>query len=121
MVFAITLFSACGNKEKSNLPTEKEIIIKENIAKKVIFVLTSHEDLGDTGKKTGFWLEEFSDPYYLLTDNGIEVTLASPKGGRPPMDPSSASENYQTESTKRFENDTKLQELSLPAIVFAES
>jgi putative intracellular protease/amidase len=84
---------------------------KTTTVKKVLFVLTSHEDLGNTGKKTGFWLEEFSDPYYLLTDNGIEVTLASPKGGRPPMDPSSASENYQTEGTKRFGTDNKIQEL----------
>jgi len=111
MVLAITLFSACENKTKSNTPTKKEAILKENTVKKVVFVLTSHEDLGNTGNKTGFWLEEFSDPYYLLTDNGIEVTLASPKGGKPPMDPSSASENYQTEGTKRFESDTKLQEL----------
>jgi len=111
MVLAITLFSACGNKTKSTTQPEKETIVKETTVKKVVFVLTSHEDLGNTGKKTGFWLEEFSDPYYLLTDSGIEVTLASPKGGRPPMDPSSASENYQTEGTKRFEKDTKLQEL----------
>ncbi|MFT5185846.1 MAG: putative intracellular protease/amidase, partial [Flavobacteriales bacterium] len=65
----------------------------------------------DTGSKTGFWLEEFSDPYYLLTDNGVEVIIASPKGGRPPMDPNSASENYQTEGTKRFERDSTVQEL----------
>jgi putative intracellular protease/amidase len=77
--------------------------------KKVLFVLTSHEDLGNTGKKTGFWLEEFANPYYLLTDNDISVVLASPKGGKPPMDPSSASENFQTEGTKRFGNDAKLQ------------
>ena len=111
MILAITVFSACGNKTKSNPQAESEVIVKKTTAKKVLFVLTSHEDLGNTGKKTGFWLEEFSDPYYLLTDSGIEVTLASPKGGRPPMDPSSASENYQTEGTKRFESDTDLQKL----------
>lgn len=111
MVVAITLFSACGNKTKSNIPAEKEAVVKENTIKKVVFVLTSHEDLGNTGKKTGFWLEEFSDPYYFLTDNGIEVTLVSPKGGRPPMDPTSASKNHQTEGTKRFETDAKLQKL----------
>jgi putative intracellular protease/amidase len=104
MVLAITLFSSC-----TNMASKK--IVKTDTTKKVLFVLTSHEDLGNTGKKTGFWLEEFSDPYYLLTDNSIAVTLASPKGGTPPMDPSSASENYQTEGTKRFETDTKLKEL----------
>jgi len=97
MVLAIVLFSTLGNTTKLSAQT----------VKKVLIVLTSHEDLGNTGKKTGFWLEEFAAPYYLLTDNGIVVTLASPKGGRPPMDPSSAAEHYQTESTKRFENDTK--------------
>ena len=106
MVIAIALFSALGFTSTLSAQTEKNTSVK-----KVLVVLTSHEDLGNTGKKTGFWLEEFSDPYYLFTDNGIEVTLASPKGGNPPMDPSSASENYQTEGTKRFENDIKLQEL----------
>lgn len=106
MALAIALFSTLGITSKLSAQTENKSTVK-----KVLIVLTSHEDLGDTGKKTGFWLEEFSDPYYLLTDNGIVVTLASPKGGKPPMDPSSASENYQTEGTKRFENDTKLQKL----------
>lgn len=104
VILAIALFSSCAN-----MPSNK--LGKTTTMKKVLFVLTSHEDLGNTGKKTGFWLEEFSDPYYLLTDNGIAVTLASPKGGKPPMDPSSASENYQTEGTKRFESDDKLQKL----------
>ena len=106
MVLAIALFSALGNTSKLSAQTEKNKTVK-----KVLFVLTSHEDLGNTGRKTVFRLEEFADPYYLLTDNGIAVTLASPKGGRPPMDPRSASENFQTESTKRFESDTKVQEL----------
>ena len=105
VVFAIALIAAVGNTTKLSAQTEK------NTIKKVLFVLTSHEDLGNTGRKTGFWLEEFSDPYYLLTDNGIEVTLTSPKGGRPPMDPSSASENYKTEGTVRFKSDSALQEL----------
>jgi len=103
---AIIFTSAMGNTSKLNAQTKNN-----NGVKKVLFVLTSHEDLGNTGIKTGFWLEEFSDPYYLCTDNGISVTLASPMGGRPPMDPSSAAENYQTEGTKRFENDTEVQEL----------
>lgn len=112
MAGAIALFSACGNSSKPSTASSAEVAEEETAAaKKVLFVLTSHEDLGNTGNKTGFWLEEFSDPYYLLTDNGIAVTLASPKGGRPPMDPSSAAENYQTEGTKRFETDSLLQDL----------
>lgn len=72
-------------------------------------VLTSHDKMGETGKKTGFWVEEFAAPYYVLTDAGAEVTLASPKGGKPPIDPMSAKEDAQTEATKRFDNDKELQ------------
>lgn len=74
---------------------------------KVLMVLTSHDQLGNTGEKTGFWLEEFATPYYYLVDNGVEVTLASPKGGQPPIDPKSSSPDGQTENTKRFNNDAK--------------
>ncbi|AXT53078.1 type 1 glutamine amidotransferase domain-containing protein [Aquimarina sp. BL5] len=77
---------------------------------KFLFVLTSHDKLGDTGEKTGFWIEEFAAPYYYLTGKGAEVTLASPKGGQPPIDPSSDKPENQTEATKRFHNDKKLQE-----------
>lgn len=77
--------------------------------KKVLMVLTSHDKLGDTGKKTGFWVEEFAAPYYVLVDAGIDVTLASPKGGQPPIDPSSTGEDAQTEATKRFDRDEELQ------------
>ena len=76
---------------------------------KVLMVLTSHDKLGDTGKDTGFWVEEFAAPYYILADAGIEVTLASPKGGQPPIDPSSRHEEAQTEYTKRFDSDEELQ------------
>lgn len=72
---------------------------------KVLFVLTSHDQLGNTGKKTGFWVEEFAAPYYVLTDAGVDVTLASPKGGQPPIDPKSAEPDAQTEATKRFDQD----------------
>jgi len=75
----------------------------------VLFVLTSHDQLSDTGKKTGFWLEEFAAPYYLLKDAGVEVTLASPKGGEPPLDPKSALPENVTESTKRFRTDPLVQ------------
>lgn len=73
--------------------------------KNILFVLTSNDSLGSTGHKTGFWIEEFASPYYLLTDKGYNVTLASPKGGQPPIDPTSAAENAATASTKRFDKD----------------
>ncbi|MFA6244264.1 MAG: type 1 glutamine amidotransferase domain-containing protein [Candidatus Hydrogenedentales bacterium] len=72
---------------------------------KILIVLTSHDQLGNSGKKTGFWLEEFAAPYYVLKDAGAEVTLASPKGGQPPLDPTSDLPQNQTESTKRFKAD----------------
>ncbi|MDP5044549.1 MAG: type 1 glutamine amidotransferase domain-containing protein, partial [Leeuwenhoekiella sp.] len=77
--------------------------------KKVLFVLTSHDKLGDTGEKTGFWIEEFAAPYYTLHDKGIEITIASPKGGQPPIDPKSSAEDAQTEATKRINADESLQ------------
>lgn len=76
----------------------------------VLFVLTSHDQLGNTGHKTGFWIEEFATPYYTLTDAGVIVTLASPKGGQPPIDPKSDAPENQTESTKRFKADEALKE-----------
>ena len=78
---------------------------------KVLIVLTSHSELGNTGKKTGFWIEEFAAPYYTLKDAGAQVVLASPKGGQPPIDPKSAEPENQTEATKRFNNDKDLQQL----------
>ena len=72
---------------------------------KVLMVLTSHDQLGDTGRKTGFWLEELAAPYYVFKDAGAQITLASPKGGRPPLDPKSNEPNFQTDTTRRFEKD----------------
>ncbi|WP_321892517.1 type 1 glutamine amidotransferase domain-containing protein [Paraburkholderia tropica] len=72
---------------------------------KVLIVLTSHEDLGNTGKKTGFWLEEFAAPYYALRDAGAQLTLASPKGGQPPLDPKSSDPSAQTDASRRFDTD----------------
>src|SRR5580693_7280769 len=72
---------------------------------KVLMVLTSHDQLGNTGRKTGFWLEEMAAPYYVFSDAGAEVTLASPKGGRPPLDPKSNEPAFQTDITRRFEKD----------------
>jgi putative intracellular protease/amidase len=76
---------------------------------RILIVLTSHDQLGDTGKKTGFWLEEFAAPYYLLKNAGASITLASPKGGRPPLDPKSDLPENQTEATKRFRTDAAAQ------------
>ncbi len=76
---------------------------------KILIVLTSHDQLGDTGKKTGFWLEEFAAPYYVLKDAGAAIALASPKGGLPPLDPKSEVPEFQTELTKRFRTDTAAQ------------
>jgi putative intracellular protease/amidase len=72
---------------------------------KILMVLTSHDKLGDTGKKTGFWLEEFAAPYYVLKDAGADITLASPKGGQPPLDPKSDEPDAQTDATRRFKDD----------------
>jgi putative intracellular protease/amidase len=71
----------------------------------ILMILTSHDQLGDTGKKTGFWLEEFAAPYYVFRDAGATITLASPKGGQPPLDPQSDAPDAQTEATKRFKSD----------------
>ncbi|WP_227267710.1 type 1 glutamine amidotransferase domain-containing protein [Roseobacter weihaiensis] len=78
---------------------------------KILMVLTSHDELGDTGKKTGFWLEEFAAPYYVLQDAGAEITLASPKGGQPPLDPSSDTADAQTAATERFRGDEAAQKI----------
>ena len=76
---------------------------------RILIVLTSHDQLGDTGKKTGFWLEEFAAPYYVFKDAGAVVTLASPKGGQPPLDPKSDLPENLTELTKRFRTDDAAQ------------
>jgi putative intracellular protease/amidase len=72
---------------------------------KILMVLTSHDELGNTGRKTGFWLEELAAPYYIFKDAGAEITLASPKGGQPPLDPKSNEPDSQTDDTRRFEAD----------------
>jgi putative intracellular protease/amidase len=76
---------------------------------KILMVLTSHDQLGDTGQKTGFWLEEFAAPYYVFKDAGAEITLASPLGGKPPLDPKSDDANAQTDATRRFKSDAEAQ------------
>tara|TARA_R110001592_G_scaffold363396_2_gene687789 strand:+ start:225024 stop:225701 length:678 start_codon:yes stop_codon:yes gene_type:complete len=77
---------------------------------KVLIVLTSHDKLGETGNKTGFWLEEFASPYYRLKDAGTQLTLASPRGGQPPLDPKSNEPDAQTEATHRFDKDPAAQQ-----------
>ncbi|GHB04663.1 type 1 glutamine amidotransferase domain-containing protein [Modicisalibacter luteus] len=72
---------------------------------KILMVLTSHDQLGDTGRKTGFWLEELAAPYYTFKEAGAEIVLASPKGGQPPLDPKSNEPAFQTDLTRRFEDD----------------
>ncbi|MBD0677697.1 MULTISPECIES: type 1 glutamine amidotransferase domain-containing protein [Pseudomonas] len=76
---------------------------------KILMVLTSHDQLGNTGKKTGFWLEEFAAPYYVFKDAGAQLTLASPKGGQPPLDPKSDEPDAQTDATRRFRQDPAAQ------------
>lgn len=77
---------------------------------KILMVLTSHDSLGDSGEKTGFWLEEFATPYYVFRDAGAEITLASPRGGQPPVDPRSDVDDMQTDSTRRFHADSAARE-----------
>lgn len=82
---------------------------QKNQTVKILFVLTSHDKLGNTGKSTGSWIEEFATPYYYFTDKGIDVVIATPNGGQAPIDPKSNDPSFQTASTKRFYSDTKTQ------------
>jgi putative intracellular protease/amidase len=84
--------------------------IRGDILMKIVMVLTSYDKLGDTGKKTGLWLEEFAAPYYLFKDVGAEITLASPKGGQSPLDPKSDDPASQTSAIQRFKNDKEAQQ-----------
>ncbi|MDD2713560.1 MAG: type 1 glutamine amidotransferase domain-containing protein [Simplicispira sp.] len=90
------------------------------MAKKILMVLTSHSALGDTGQKTGFWLEEFAAPYYVFLDAGAEVTLASPRGGQPPLDPKSDEPGAQTEATRRFKGDGAAQKALAHTVKLAD-
>ena len=88
--------------------------------KKVLFVLTSHDELGNTGHKTGFWIEEFAAPYYKLLDKGINITLASPKGGQPPVDPKSDTPESSTPATERFKKDAETQKKLAHTLMLAD-
>jgi len=87
---------------------------------KILMVLTSHDKLGTTGEKTGFWLEEFAAPYYVFKDAGAKVTLASPLGGQPPLDPKSDAPDFQTEATHRFKADSAAQKVLSSTLKLAE-
>jgi putative intracellular protease/amidase len=102
-LFAITAFTAVSISAEAQKSNKKNM-------KKVLFVVTSNDKLGNTGEKTGFWSEEFAAPYYELLDQGVEITIASPLGGQPPIDPKSADPASATEDTKRFDADKALQE-----------
>ena len=104
-------FALAQNKKSDNLNHQKM---------KILFVLTSHDQLGNTGEKTGFWIEEFATPYYFFTDKGIEVTIASPKGGQPPIDPKSNLPDYSTPATKKFYADKSAQEKLSKTLTLSE-
>jgi len=104
LVFSLGILTACNQHAKSSKQQNTD-------QKKVLFVLTSHDQLGDTGEKTGFWLEEFAAPYYNLLDKGVKITVASPKGGKAPIDPRSKAESSQTDATNRFNKDKAAQEI----------
>nr|WP_315846047.1 type 1 glutamine amidotransferase domain-containing protein [uncultured Achromobacter sp.] len=87
---------------------------------KILIVLTSHDTLGNTGRKTGFWLEEFAAPYYAFVDAGAAVTLASPKGGQPPLDPKSDDPDAQTDATRRFRQDADAQRVLASTLRLAD-
>ena len=106
-------------KDKSQDEKKSKVQATQKM-KKVLFVLTSHDQLGKTGEKTGFWIEEFATPYYTLKDKGIEITIASPKGGQPPIDPKSEGDDFQTPSTKRFNNDIEAQKALANSLKLAD-
>ena len=103
VLFALASTSVWGQHKKMSSPT------KNNKTMKILFILTSHDQLGSTGEKTGFWIEEFASPYYTLVDKGYEVAIASPRGGQPPIDPKSNLPAYSTPATKRFNEDVVTQ------------
>ena len=96
IIVALTFSCLTATAQKQN----------KKVMKKVLFVLTSHDKLGNTGEKTGFWTEEFAAPYYELADKGVQIDIATPLGGQPPIDPKSEDPSAATDDTKRLDNDT---------------
>ena len=87
---------------------------------RLLMVLTSHDQLGETGHKTGFWLEEFASPYYVFKDANADITLASPSGGQPPLDPKSDEADFQTDATRRFKEDADAQAALANTLILAD-
>ena len=111
-LLSTSLLFSCGNNSEEKQVSEQKLNVnqeKKETMKSVLFVITSHDKLGNTGNKTGFWYEEFATPYYALKDKGIDITLASPAGGLPPTDPTSLLPDFLTPSTKRFDEDKEAQ------------
>ncbi|WP_026756035.1 type 1 glutamine amidotransferase domain-containing protein [Sediminibacter sp. Hel_I_10] len=114
LAIALTILTASSCKQttkesSSEKVSEDTTTIKQDKDMNVLFVLTSHDQLGDTGKKTGFWVEEFASPYYTLLDKGAHITIATPKGGAAPVDPTSDAPDAATEATKRYDKDEQAQ------------
>ncbi|WP_299391126.1 type 1 glutamine amidotransferase domain-containing protein [uncultured Gelidibacter sp.] len=123
VILTIVTASSCKdstNEGTSEIVSEAQTDIKKDKKMNILFVLTSHDQLGDTGKKTGFWVEEFANPYYTLLDKGANITLATPKGGAAPIDPSSDAPDAATEATKRFDKDEEAQKLIANTKVLAD-
>jgi len=123
LTLTIITASNCKNNKRevaSKKHLEEKSTIKKDKKMNILFVLTSHNQLGDTGNKTGFWVEEFANPYYTLLDKGAAVTLATPKGGAAPIDPSSASPDAATEATARFDKDATAQGLIANTKILAD-
>jgi putative intracellular protease/amidase len=111
--------TACNKTAETKQQTEKSSTLKTEKIKNILFVLTSNDKLGNTGEKTGFWIEEFASPYYLLKDNGVKITLASPKGGQSPIDPKSQLPDFETPATIRFNADKEAQEALSKTLLLA--
>ena len=113
LVLTVIATSSCKDTKQetsSEKASEEKTQLKKEKDMKILFVLTSHDKLGDTEKKTGFWVEEFANPYYTLLDKGATITIATPKGGAAPIDPSSDSPDASTKDTERFNKDAVAKE-----------
>jgi len=111
LMVVLTIITAASCKNEKQTPKVADATTKTEKIMNVLFVLTSHEDLGETGEKTGFWIEEFVSPYYFLADKGLKITIASPKGGQPPIDPKSELADFSTPATERYNKDAETKEL----------
>ncbi|MCK0123912.1 type 1 glutamine amidotransferase domain-containing protein [Gelidibacter sp. F2691] len=123
VILTIVTASSCKdtkNEGTSESVSEAQTDIKKDKKMNILFVLTSHDKLGDTEKKTGFWVEEFANPYYTLLDKGANITIATPKGGAAPIDPTSDAPDAATEATKRFDKDAEAQKLIANTKVLAD-